>query len=135
MRLSRRAARQIGDLNEQIRLGLGGLPLSETLPRIRVHQGPGARPDSCELWGMAGRTPRLRRLCALPAGVGLRMEHIEKAAQNAGFAASADGGGPGAQWVRVGPPDVPSDWFELTLMAALPGTRVPAEGENPDAHR
>ncbi|GAA1860629.1 hypothetical protein [Myceligenerans crystallogenes] len=127
MRFSRRAARQIGDLNEQIRLGLGGLPLSETLPRIRVHQGPGSRPDTCELWGMAGRTPTLRRLCALPAGVGLRIEHIEKAAENAGFSLPVSDDDAGGPWVRIGPPDVPTDWFELALMVALPGIRVPAQ--------
>lgn len=133
MRMNRRIARQIGDLNEQIRIALGGLPLAETDPRIRVRQSTGDTPEECELWGYVGMSRRLRRLCRLPAGVGLRTESIEKAATNAGFAFSmTDAGSDG--WRRVQVPDDPADWFEFALVpsqvrsARAPGAAIAQAG-------
>lgn len=119
MRMSRRTARQVGDLNEQIRIAVGGLPLAEAEPRIRVHQGTGATLDECELWGKVGPSVFPKRLCGLPSGIGLRMQLVEKAAQNAGFELPMADLGLRARWHRVRPSGATTDWFELELL--VPG--------------
>lgn len=89
-RLGRRAARRIGDLHEQIRLALSGRDPGTTAPRIRI-QYDGAQTATCELWGLIRAEPplgdrmKLACLASLTAGIGMRRQHIEKAAENAGF--------------------------------------------------
>lgn len=110
-----RTAQQIDELNEQLRLALGGVPLAETDPRIRVRQGAGAGADACELWGYVGVSMRLRRLCGLPAGIGLQAHDVEKAARNAGFPPPD-----GSSWRPIQLPGEVQEWFELPLVVTEP---------------
>lgn len=117
--ITRRIARQVGDLHEQIRVATTGLPLVEAAPTIRVHHGEGITLDVCELWGLVGPSWLPRRLCGLPAGIGLRMDLVEKAAESCGFAFPLADLGRRARWRRIQPPGSPTAWFDLALL--VPG--------------
>lgn len=131
MRMSRREARRVGDLHEQLRVATTGLHLAGARPTIRVHPTSsrsmqrltdGVRLDVCELWAVVGHNPNLRRLCGLSAGIRLRTELIEKAAENAGFILPQPDQGLRTRWRHTPPPldsDVPGPWLDLEL--ARPG--------------
>ncbi|MBE1876621.1 hypothetical protein [Myceligenerans pegani] len=116
VQMIRNVARRVGDLNEQIRIGMSGLSADSSAPRILVRHGRSAVLDACELWGTSGRPPSLRRLCELPGGVGLRMQWIEQAVTNAGLTFPTRDLGLRGRWRRIQPPGSPTVWFELDLL-------------------
>ncbi|WP_344102715.1 hypothetical protein [Myceligenerans crystallogenes] len=119
--MSRAQARQVGDLNEQLRIATSGLPIPESAPRIWVRHGEGVQLDRCELWGLIGQQPVLARICELPAGIGLRMSLVAQAAQNAGFTIPTTDQRRRAAWRRIQlPATVTTPWFELTLTLEPP---------------
>lgn len=119
LRMSRDDRIRVGDLNEQVRLGTSGLPVVDAAPRIRVRLGSQAHTEACELWVRAGQTPVLRRLCTLPAGVGMRLRLVEKAIENAGFNFPRTDLQMRARWRRLHSQGEISRWFELELNAPL----------------
>ncbi|WP_460708254.1 hypothetical protein [Myceligenerans halotolerans] len=133
--MSRREARRVADLHEQLRVATTGLNLVGARPTIRVHRAgsrsvqrlsEGVQQDLCELWAVIGQNPNLRRVCGLSAGIELRTDLIEKAAENAGFVLPQPAHGVRSRWRRTQPPlgsDVPGSWFDLEL--ALPDAAGP----------
>lgn len=126
VRLTRRTRPLVGDVREQITVALSGLNLIETAPKILAHIGSGVSIDKCELWGIIGRTPTWQPLCRPPAAIGLRLQLVAKAAQNAGFSIPMSPIAPRAEWVRISEGTAASPWCELPLW--VPGCE-------PDARR
>lgn len=134
-RMSRKTARQVGDLREQIRVATSGVPLDSIAPAIRVRRkGTTVRIAACELWARVGARPERRRICELPAAQGLRLQFLEKAVENAGFGFATTDREDRGRWHHV--PfrrfGEKQQWYELIL--AVPGhgqTGVSGVGNRP----
>lgn len=128
MVLSRRAARQIGDLREQIQVAICGLPLIETAPTVRVRRyASSVELAACELWVHIGQRPEPRRLCDLSAGHGLRMQFVERAIWNAGLTFATTGQQGRGRWRHFTTQHAGEEqrWFELALL--VPGLEFTAQ--------
>ncbi|WP_460755051.1 hypothetical protein [Myceligenerans cantabricum] len=127
--MSRSTARTVGDLHRLLRVAVTGLP-PDAAPRIRVRHDQRGQVDACELWGVVGRNPNHRWLCGLTVGIGLSMQLVANAAENARLTYPIGDPQRRGHWRQIQPlldGNLTASWFDLELV--LPD--VPSSRDNP----